>query len=105
MKGKRNDRQGTRSNPGRARLQADAPTHAPYPRSVGPCPGLGVITMSNETKINTIVPFAIMVIILAVRWYVIKEYSINPVENTGLCVTAVLSLLLSLFNLVKGNKE
>ena len=59
--------------------------------------------MSN--RINIIVPFAVMLIVLAVRWHVITEYSIDPVENAGLCSSALLSLLLSLFNLMKGSKE
>lgn len=52
-------------------------------------------------ELNIIVPFAVMVIVLGVRWHVLTEYSIDPVENAGLCVSAALSLLLSLFNLAK----
>lgn len=57
--------------------------------------------MSN--RINIIVPFTIMVIVLAVRWHVVVEYSIDPLENTGLCISAALSLLLSLNNLMKDS--
>lgn len=61
--------------------------------------------MRSGSKINSIVLFVIMVIILTVRWHVITEYSIDPVEDAGLCATAALSLLLALFNLMKGNKK
>ena len=59
--------------------------------------------MSNKT--NIIVPFVVMVVVLGVRCHVVTEYSIDPVENTGLCVSAALSLLLSLYNLMKGSKK
>ena len=84
-------------------MPSDAPSYASYPCGVGPRPGLGVIDMRKT--INIIVPFAIMVIVLAVRWHVIVEYSIDPAENAGLCVTAALSLLLSLYNLMADNNN
>lgn len=52
-------------------------------------------------KINTVVPFTFMVIILAVRWHVVTEYSIDAIEDAGLCAAATAALLLSLFNLAK----
>ena len=61
--------------------------------------------MRSGSKINSIVLFVIMVIILTVRWHVITEYSIDPVVDAVFCATAVLSLLLALFNLMKGNKK
>lgn len=61
--------------------------------------------MRSESKINSIVLFVIMVTILIVRWHVIREYSIDYFEDAGLCATAALSLLLSLFNLTEGNKK
>ena len=61
--------------------------------------------MEDNTKINTIVPAVIMFAILVVRWHVIAEYSIDPFEDAGLCITAALSLLLSLYNLMKGNTK
>lgn len=54
-------------------------------------------------KINIIVPFVVMVVVLGVRWHVVTEYSIDPVEDAGLCISAALSLLLSLFNIMKPN--
>lgn len=50
-------------------------------------------------KINTIVPAIVMVIVLGVRWHVIAEYSIDGIEDMGLCAAATAALLLSLFNL------
>lgn len=61
--------------------------------------------MRSESKINSIVLFVIMVAILVVRWHVIREYSIDRFEDAGLCITAALSLVLSLFNLTEGNKK
>lgn len=59
--------------------------------------------MSN--RINIIVPGIIMVVVLYVRWHVIAEYSIDAIEDAGLCAAATAALLLSLFNLTKGSKE
>ena len=86
-------------------MPPDAAPRPPDPRGLGPCAALGVITMEDNAKINTIVPAVIMVAILVVRWHVIREYSIDRFEDAGLCTTAALSLLLALFNLMKGNKK
>lgn len=86
-------------------MPADAPSYAPYPRGLGPRAALGVIMMRSGSKINSIVLFVIMVIILTVRWHVIHDYSIDRFEDAGLCITAALSLLLSLYNLMKGSAK
>ena len=86
-------------------MPADAAPRPSDPCGLGPRTALGVITMEDNTKINTIVPAVIMVAILVVRWHVIAEYSIDRFEDAGLCSTAALSLLLSLYNLMKGNAK
>lgn len=52
-------------------------------------------------KINTVVPAIVMVVVLGVRWRVIAEYSIDGIEDAGLCAAATAALLLSLFNLAQ----
>ena len=52
-------------------------------------------------KINTIVPAIVMVIVLGVRWHAVTGYSIDAIEDMGLCAAATAALLLSLFNLAK----
>ena len=59
--------------------------------------------MSNRT--NILVPGIIMVVVLYVRWHVVTEYSIDPFEDGGLCTAAVLSLHMSLYNLMKASKK
>ena len=58
-----------------------------------------------NNRINIIVPGIIMVVVLYVRWHVVTEYSIDPFEDAGLCTAAVLSLHMSLYNLMRGSKK
>lgn len=59
--------------------------------------------MSN--RINIIVPGIIMMVVLYVRWHVIGEYSIDAIEDAGLCAAATAALYMSLYNLMKGSKK